>query len=92
MAETITATYAGNGGAEISRSGRARELVELELTDAVVGDISPVYTCRDISKPLFVEGGAFLLLNQGANKVRFYSGLGAGGFEYNGNVRVWVSE
>jgi hypothetical protein len=89
MAANITASFVSSGGGpEFMRSPRGRELVKLQGSGTAANDTSNTYTCQNIQKPAFVEGGSQILSSIVGNQIVFTTLVALG----NNAVYVWVDE
>ncbi len=89
MAQNISVASASMGqSVEPLRSGRNSELVTLTGASTAVNDTSAAYTFKTITRPAYVEGGAFFLSSISGNTAIFNSLVALG----NNTVTVRVFE
>ncbi len=86
MAVNLTVT-AGSSAEEFIRSPRRREYVIITGSSASANDTSAAYTCKFLTAPAYVEGGAIVGAMSGRTVT--FTALTALG---NSSVGVWISE
>jgi hypothetical protein len=86
MAVTLTVT-AGSSAEEFSRTTRRREYVIITGASAAANDTSAAYTCKFLTAPARVEGGA--IVGAVSGRAVTFTALTALG---DSSVGVWISE